>query len=46
MRTPDPPEPGGIPPPFDLPDPDGRIVSLSELHRETLALVVFYRGWW
>ena len=40
------PVPGAAAPPFQLPDVDGRPVSLQELHREGPALIVFYRGWW
>ncbi len=35
-----------IPPSFVLPNDDGMPISLAQLHRETLALIVFYRGWW
>lgn len=46
MVTRDVPAVGTIPPPFALPNADGTLISLAELHREKLALIVFHRGWW
>ena len=46
MERRDVPALGTIPPPFELPSADGTLISLANLHRERLALIVFYRGWW
>ena len=36
----------GAPPPFALPDVDGKTVTLESFRGASPVLVVFYRGYW
>lgn len=36
----------GAPPPFSLPDVDGKTVTLESFKGASPVLVVFYRGYW